>query len=148
AAFTLAAVCRRWRELSLESPRLWCDVQFNTSKARRGILSQYISLMLSRSNDLSLNVVTHCGEPEGSVCERSYTTFSKLVPRVRKLHVDLVAVGTPQSTSYSVLGGLLHSTPRLEICSIYCEHNDWDLVEIDEADYFLPDAPILRSLDV
>ena len=148
AAFTVASVCQFWRDVALARSNLWRDIQFNADKAQEGKVSAYIDLMLLRSGETPLNVVIYCQRHE-EITERAYATWSRLMPRVQELVIDIAGYELPRSASYSVIACLLLPTPELYSCKICGDPDDeeWrSQVAWEPTDQFLPHAPNLREL--
>ncbi|KAF7375516.1 F-box domain-containing protein [Mycena sanguinolenta] len=59
APFLLAQICRRWRQLALDTPHLWRSLVFNERETSIDLLQ----LWLFRSGNLPLDIELKCSEP-------------------------------------------------------------------------------------
>ncbi|KAH7098601.1 hypothetical protein BKA62DRAFT_365361 [Auriculariales sp. MPI-PUGE-AT-0066] len=121
AAFTLAAVCQTWRAVVLRTSFLWRDVQYCVNdELENDDVPLYIALLLERSGICTLNLVVQYTTFADTV-KLANKTLSALMPRVRRLHVDVAWPCVPPSICDDSLSCLQLPTPHLEICSVFHE---------------------------
>jgi len=138
AAFTLAAVCRRWRAIALEAAVLWTYFAFPHNPTGHALR---LSLLHTRSKDAAIDIVFRCGsefDPDGSKMPARRLEFESheilrvvggLCARWRHVILDL-----PESIAWTA--DLSNGVPLLETLS---------LTEARTMKY-LPVAPRLRRL--
>ncbi|KIY70030.1 hypothetical protein CYLTODRAFT_442250 [Cylindrobasidium torrendii FP15055 ss-10] len=138
APWTLSHVCRRWRLIALQSPRLWCnfnlDLDYTTGKISRRVLRRKIKTFLARSRGCDLHVtlggveyddvhVLYCLEPASERCVTltlEVTGYHMWIisqwsfPRLTELDVDMSYMELVHPDKSQPI--TLHRAPRLRIC--------------------------------
>ncbi|KDQ09504.1 hypothetical protein BOTBODRAFT_164638 [Botryobasidium botryosum FD-172 SS1] len=92
----IPAVCRRWRDIALNTPRLWSTIEFSDA-APFG----YSELMLKRSRDCPLSIRVDFSRPKSEI-----TTVLHLLRRyTSNRHISLTIVYTSPEEAGIALAG-------------------------------------------
>ncbi|KIM79833.1 hypothetical protein PILCRDRAFT_10010 [Piloderma croceum F 1598] len=145
----VSSVSRRWRNVALQTPRLWTDIRINVSKFTAGDM---LDLYLSRSKSYLLDIAfTQLGQDERSYDpDPDFDTnnfawcLEQLVPHAthwRQFVIEGVSVGPETSHLFSPLAGLY--VPALERMVIDCYCSPSRVVEI-----FSAGAPLLSYMEL
>jgi F-box-like len=145
----VSSVSRRWRNVALQTPRLWTDIRINVSKFTAG---EMLDLYLSRSKSCFLDIAF----TQLSQDERSYDPdpdfdtnnfvrcLGQLVPYMthwRQFVIEGVSVGPEASDIFSPLAALY--APALETMVIDCYCNPPLVLEV-----FSVGAPFLSYMEL
>lgn len=130
AAPAQAQVCARWRVVALSSSSLWRTVQVNISNAISRRSAYYIDMLLERSRTVSLDVLLRSVSEFSTAENKEFADhlFSRIVPRARRLHLDLYRPGPVPDVHESNLDCLPLPTPQLVSFSLNMPN--WGLYDI------------------
>ncbi|KAJ7145112.1 hypothetical protein C8R43DRAFT_550704 [Mycena crocata] len=81
----VSAICSRWREVVLSTPRLWCDIYLREEEIRLPSLHSLLSLQLERSAQVPLSIVFSYLHDDISILELLLTASD----RWQSLDLDL-----------------------------------------------------------
>lgn len=151
APFVLAAVCSRWRQLSLQIPHLWAYIYLPLHPARCVLPKEscdLVRLLIARSQRVPLDILLPWSsdnernwQPGGATAEgRTLALLTAESRRWRSIEFAM-ALGTLSVASMSFLRCV---TPALERCEITGPWPDQSLPWAENFPNFLPVCPSLR----
>ncbi|EJD50800.1 hypothetical protein AURDEDRAFT_182168 [Auricularia subglabra TFB-10046 SS5] len=146
--FHIAAVCRSWRAVALETPALWADIVLNLydRKVLDGQLP-YVRTLLQRSAGAPLDIFLYGSwrPPKqwiGDVGEGFFFLLARTASRWRTLHID-----APMShLTPSCMTMFAYETPLLEDLLLSLKYNPYDTPFEPRKFEYLPHCPRLRRL--
>ncbi|KZV81246.1 hypothetical protein EXIGLDRAFT_731559 [Exidia glandulosa HHB12029] len=145
APFTIAAVCRRWRDVALELPSVWCYISLPdpTKGDPRSFdaYRAYVVTVLERSAFFPLAITidwrTVSDIDSQSNCAAVINLLAANAARWGAMHLNMSSFG-----SWADL--LRHPTPTLQV--LHCDIPDRLVIDADVSLRFLPLTPKLKSL--
>ena len=136
----ISSVSRRWRNVALETPRLWKDVQIDISKSAEDLLGLYLCRSKLALLDITFKQSSHVRDLNNDYVAKNFKCYlEQLVPHVARWRAFIIEnVGLP-SKVLSPLSDL--SVPALTRVRVYFRDCEPSIMDV-----FSGGAPLLSSL--
>lgn len=142
--FTISRVSKLWRDVALNTPRLWTNI-------RLGPFDQLSKIRLGRSKSLPLDIIIVL-ERNTTIPRPSSTTPPPHIDRWRSL--ELLPGYQGRATSGEVMPWLRHPAPHLQVLHIQIDHEETARADIGYRDFdfdkeiFKGGAPLIHELSL
>lgn len=144
--FSLASICRRWRNVAINTPKIWVQIVLYTTSPHD---KAYVELMLSRSKSMDIDVSIGPNFNDKDCAMSMFSLDTDLLSRLRRLSWEFYEEDGTQFRGHIPLFTVVCNpavfTPRLIELRLV-NHAVPSLLNPEPMLYHIPHAPALQKL--